>query len=63
MFKYIILLILFYSCERRGIYECVCYPKTNPSNYTKYVVKNTHSQAYNNCKLLSDTKQNCSLTE
>ena len=61
--RFVLLVILLISCEKRGIYECVCYQTSNPSNYTKYVVKNTYTESYNNCKLLSNEKQTCWITE
>jgi len=57
------ILLFLYACNKKNIYECVCYQTNNPSNYTKYVVKNTHTNAYNNCKALTDNSKNCFLTE
>ena len=62
--KYILLiLLLIVSCSKDMSYQCVCYPKQNPENYTKYKIKNSYSESKEYCESLTNSKQYCKLTE
>ena len=59
----LISMLIFISCQKQGTYECVCYSNENPNNYIKQNVTNSEANAYTYCKLLSNSVQNCFITE
>ena len=61
--KLLLIIGLLTSCNRSSLYECVCYNSDTPSIYTKYEIEKNHTDAYNNCKALSNDKQYCDLTK
>jgi hypothetical protein len=63
VFIVLLLTIVLFSCNRSGLYECVCYNRDEPSDYVKYDIKNNHTEAYNNCSLLTDNSRYCQLTK
>ena len=58
---FIIFLVTFFSCERVGDYECVCYDKTDTTKHETYRVKNKRTMAESYCKSLSMPNRPCNL--
>lgn len=60
---FLIVVVVLLSCTKNKSYTCVCYNKQVPENYTKYKVNNTYEEAKMYCNLMSNSQQNCKLSE
>ena len=61
--KYILIALIFLSCEKTQTYTCVCYNKQNPDIYKKYPINNTYAEADYYCGSMSNSQQSCNLAK